>query len=136
MFRLALIRISSTCGAKRSMTRRTIGFPCSRTSPLSMLPMRRPCPPARTSPVMRITESCSGIAEEPLGTGEQQIVLAGGAPDHGHADLLRDLVTHLCQPRARDEKWNLHLRCLDHHLRGEPSRGVEDLVAALAAIEP
>src|SRR5712691_6124418 len=43
--------ISSTWGAKRSITHCTIGLPCSSCRPLSTLPMRRPWPPARTMPL-------------------------------------------------------------------------------------
>src|SRR5215831_2219748 len=99
--------------------------------------MRRPRPPARTSPVMpRAAEATSAIALESLVAGEQEVMLAGRAADHGHADLLRDLVAHLRQTRARDEERDLHLRRLDHHLGGEAPGGVEDLVAALDAVEP
>src|SRR5258708_35664169 len=98
--------------------------------------MRRAVLTAGTMPGMRAVEGCSGFASEPFGTGEQQVVLYSRSGDHGHADFLRDLVTHLRQARARDEERDFHLRRLDHHLRGEPSRGVEELVAALDAIEP
>ena len=61
---------------------------------------------------------------------------AAGAAKHGEADLFRDLVPHLRQARARDEKRDAHLRALDHHLRGEPAGGVEKLVGAVDRIEP
>ena len=49
---------------------------------------------------------------------------------------LRDFEAHLCQSRARNEEWNSHLRSLDHHLRRQAAGRVEDLVAAVKAVEP
>src|ERR1700740_19533 len=46
--------ISSTWGVKRAITHCTIGLPCSSCRPLSTLPMRRPRPPARTTPLPRL----------------------------------------------------------------------------------
>ena len=58
------------------------------------------------------------------------------APDHGHADLLCDLVAHLRKTRTGNEKRHAHLRGFDHHFAGQSSRGVENFVAAVDAIEP
>ena len=103
--------------------------------------MRRPWPPASTMPVtsaracrrgMRADASASAIgrrARKRSRAGEQQVVLVGRAADHRDADLLRDLVAHLRQARARDQERDAHLRRLDHHLRGQPAGRVEDLVA-------
>src|SRR5690349_5885134 len=112
--------------------------------PLSTPPMRLPLPPARMSPVTEETTSAAlrhhrrrDDLPETVLPGEEKVVLAAGrAPDHGDADLVRDLVAHLGEARARDEEGNLHLRRLDHHLRGEPAGGVEDLVRAVDAVEP
>src|SRR6185436_19643945 len=67
---------------------------------------------------------------ETLDAREQEVMLVHRAADHREPHLLLDLVAHLGQPRARDEERDLHLRRLDHHLRGEPAGGVEDLVSA------
>ena len=75
-------------------------------------------------------------ANEAFSAGEQQIMLAGRAPDHRHPDLLRDLEAHLRQAGARNEKRNRHLRRLDHHFGREAARRVEDLVATFDPIEP
>jgi hypothetical protein len=66
----------------------------------------------------------------------KQVVLALGAADHRHAELAGDLPAHLGQARARDEEGDAHLRRLDHHLRGQPAGGVENLVAAVEAVQP
>ena len=63
-------------------------------------------------------------------------MLAGGAADHGDADLLRDLEAHLRESRSRDQERNAHLRRLDDHFRGQSTGRVEDLVAAVNAVEP
>jgi hypothetical protein len=76
------------------------------------------------------------VAAKPVGAGEQQEMPVRCAPDHRHADLLRDLVTHLRQARARHEERDAHLRGLDHHLGSKAPRGVENLVVAFAAVEP
>src|SRR5258705_2836680 len=52
--RLALTRSSSTCGARRSTACATIGFPRKGCRPLSTPPMRLPCPPASTTPVILV----------------------------------------------------------------------------------
>src|SRR5581483_4557697 len=56
---------------------------------------------------------------KPLAPGEEQVVLVARAADHGEPDLLRDLVSHLGEPRARYQERNAHLRGLDHHLGRE-----------------
>src|SRR5206468_11417652 len=104
------MRISSTCGEKRSITWRTIGCSPSRIKPLSTLPILRPWPPARINPVIPgeggmapERERCcdSNVGSKALGAGEQQEVLSRGAANHGHADLLRDVVSHLREARPQ-----------------------------------
>src|SRR5579864_4632686 len=142
MFWLALMISVCTCGARRSTTCATSGRPPSSTNPLSTLPIRRPWPPASTIPVMSARESvirgpdASFVAAESRRTGEQQVMAIGRAADHRHADLLRNLVAHLRESRARHEKRDAHLRGLDHHLGREAPRRVEDLVVAFLTVEP
>src|SRR5471032_699896 len=46
------MRSSPTCGASRSIACATMGLPRNGCSPLSTPPMRLPCPPASTTPVV------------------------------------------------------------------------------------
>src|SRR5918997_69851 len=116
-----------------------MGFPRSAFRPLSTPPMRRPRPPASTTPVIRsvrftpdagvtLREHCRTDGfDEALFAREKQVVLVYRAADHRDADACGDLVTHLREPRARDEKRDLHLRGLDHHLGRETAGCVKDL---------
>src|SRR5713226_4690621 len=107
--------------------------------------MRLPLPPARINPVteestarppLRHHRRRDGLPEAVL-AGEEQIALAArGAADHGDAELRGDLVAYFGENRAGNEEGDLHLRGLDHHLRGEAPGGVEDLVRAVHAVEP
>src|SRR5437867_3476541 len=81
-------------------------------------------------------QAALAIGPKALLARKQQEMLVACAADHGDADLLRDLVTHLSQSGARDQELDTHLRSLDHHLGSEPARGIENLVAAVDAIEP
>src|SRR5688572_10556864 len=130
---------SSTCGAKRSIAHATMGFSLRRLSPLSTPPMRRPRPPARTTPVtptLREHRRTDGGFEEALLSREEQVVLVDRAAEHGDADLRCDAVAHLGESRARDEERDLHLRGLDHHFGGEAPGRVEDLVGPGDVVEP
>src|SRR5437016_4657060 len=128
------MRSSSTCGPRRSIACWTMGLPRNGCSPLSTPPMRLPWPPARMTPVTSIGNLA--LAHEAVLAGEEEVALVDRATDHGDADLARDLVAHLREARARHEHRDSHLRRLDHHLRGEPAGGVEDLVAPVDAFEP
>src|SRR6267143_5687305 len=123
--------------------------------------MRLPLPPARINPVtedsmpsslgkllnrstrwhawrrpLRHQRRRDGLPEAVL-AGEEQVVLAARrAADHGDAELRRDLVAHFGEARAGYEEGNLHLRGFDHHLGGEASGRIEDLVRAVHAVEP
>ncbi len=59
-----------------------------------------------------------------------------GAGNHGDAELTGQIQPHLGDAGARQQHRNAHLRHLDHHLRGEPPCGVEDLVVASLAAHP
>src|SRR5262249_30517259 len=54
--------------------------------------------------------------------------LAAGAANQRQIRLACKLDTPGGETRARDENRYAHSYCLDHHFRGEPSGGVEDLV--------
>src|SRR5437588_10277726 len=155
---------SPTCGVKRRSTCAMRGRSSGGTSPLSTPPIRRPWPPANTMPVISaraMDVSAEGpprganctpsggsaaatpqawgsimLRQKPFAAGEHEIALIRRATDHRHADFLRDLVSHLRETRARHEKRDAHLRRLDHHLGREAARRVENLVAAVDAIEP
>src|SRR5262245_54450335 len=106
--------------------------------------MRLPLPPARMSPVTEATTPAplrhhrrrDALPEAVLPREEKVVLSARGTPDHGDAELVRDLVAHPGKARARDEEGDLHLRGLDHHFRGQSARGVEDLVRAFDTVEP
>src|SRR3989337_4218926 len=93
-------------------------------------------PGAKYSSIIALLLLCVGrglrrLAQQPLVPGEGEGVPAAHAAEHGDADLLRDLVAHLREARARDQERNAHLRALDHHLAGQPPGGVEHLVRAV-----
>ena len=112
------------------------GLAANSTQPLSTPPMRRPCPPASTSPQISAFTMACRLRSEPLRPVKSRKCLPDRAADHRQADSASDLAPHLRQARAGHQERYPHLRGLDHHLRREPARRVEDLVAAVDAIEP
>src|SRR5262245_7558766 len=158
---LALSTSALTCGASRSITCSSMDLPSSANRPLSPPPMRRDCPPAKRTPVTGvfiIARSTSldglgntslarmpailvadlgqvGVEHNALRPGERHEALAACPSDQGQAGPLRQLDAPGGETRARDEHGNAHLDRLDHHLGGEASGGVENLVLGLNFVE-
>src|SRR6185437_728455 len=60
--------------------------------------------------------------------------LSARAPDQREPHLPRQVDAPGGEARARDENGNPHPHRLDHHLGGETSGGVEDLVGGIDAV--
>ena len=56
--------------------------------------------------------------------------------DHHHAEVLRQLQSHVRDARARQQHRDTHVRRLHDDLGGEPAGGVEDLVVTDDAVQP
>src|SRR5262245_41188457 len=128
------------------MTRSRIATPPISISALSPPPMRRASPPARTRPRVRgHSIVMHGSLAPVLGAflfhvGEVLIehdaalasqrdkTLAACSPDQGEVGFTRKLHAPGGETRARDQNRNAHAHALDHHLGGETSGGVENLV--------
>src|SRR3954453_10569788 len=140
---LALSTKPLTCGVSRASARcKMVSFPM-RISALSPPPMRRARPPARTRPwvsiVMRralapvlaalVLDVAQVLVEhDAVLTRQRDEALAARAADQRQPRLAGKLDAPGREARARDEDRNAHAHRLDHHLRGETSGGVEDLV--------
>src|SRR5215470_16737105 len=68
------------------------------------------------------------IEDDALFAGERNEAFAAGAANQSQVRLARKLDTPGGEPGARDENGYAHPYRFDHHLGGEPSGGVEDLI--------
>src|SRR5262245_13689700 len=146
---LALMINAAHCGLMRASTRsRMVSLPMRRRA-LSPPPMRRARPPASTTPagsviVHRSLAPVLGallldvtqvlIEDDAVLPGERDEALAAGAADEGEIGLPRKLDAPGGESGARNQDGNAHAHRLDHHLRGEASGGVEDLVVRAHAV--
>src|SRR6266851_1155570 len=152
------LRISpSHCGFRRAMTRARMVRPPIWRIGLSPPPIRRARPPASSTPGVRGIASLVTVAALALVTrgflfDERQILivddallarqrdesLSPRAPDQGQPDLPRQVDAPRRKARTRDQNGNSHPHRLDDHLRGQSSRGVENLVGGIdtVAIDP
>ena len=69
-----------------------------------------------------------GIACQSFLSGEAHKPLSAHAPDQRQPNLTRDLNPPGREPGSGGQRGYAHHRGLDHHLRGQPARGVEQLV--------
>src|SRR5947207_3353079 len=152
------LRISpSHCGARRAITRSRMVRPAIWRIGLSPPPIRRARPPASRTPgifdaPLRATSVVTRFAlalvargflldivehlveHDALLPGQRNEALAAGAADQGQPDLPRQLDAPGGEARARDENGDAHPHRLDHHLGGQPSRRVHDLVAGIDVV--
>src|SRR6202171_4863833 len=147
------LRISpSHCGFRRAMTRSRMVRPPMRRIGLSPPPIRRASPPAsNTAGVFGnslVTVAALALVTRGFLVDERQVLVVDDAllarqrdeafspraPDQGQPDLPRQVDAPRRKARTRDQNRNSHPHRLDDHLRGQPSRGVENLVGAIDAV--
>src|SRR3546814_12758964 len=80
---------------------------------------------------MRISDWSSDVCSSDL----RDEAAALGAADQREARLLRQRDAPGGEAGARYQDGNAHLHRLDHHLRGQPPGGVEDLVVGRDAVQ-
>src|SRR5690349_6208459 len=74
------------------------------------------------------------VVDDALFAREDDEALAAGAADQRQSDLAREIDAPGGEAGARHQDRNAHANRLDHHLRGEAPRGVEDLVGSIDAV--
>src|SRR5262245_18767416 len=146
----------SHCGASRAITRSRMVLPAMVRIGLSPPPIRRASPPASSTPGMSgaplgvagapfaIASVVTALAlalvprgfffdvivvlfvDDALFARQRNEALSARAPDQRQPDLASEVDTPRREARARDENGDSHSHRLDHHLGGEPSRGVEN----------
>src|SRR5215207_7426078 len=151
---LALRMRPSHWGFSRAITRSRMVRPAMVRIGLSPPPIRRARPPASSTPGILTVPVASVIAfalalvprryfldiievlveHDPLLPRQRDEAFSPRAADQCQPDLPRQLDAPRGEARARDENGNAHPHRLDHHLRGEPARGVEDLVGGIDAV--
>src|ERR1700722_7101853 len=146
-------RISpSHCGSRRAITRSRMVRPAIWRIGLSPPPMRRARPPASNTPGVGGTSVFTAFAlslmpcgflfdvfqvlvvDDALLTRQRDESLAARASDQCQSNLPRKINAPSGETRARNEDRNAHPYRLDDHLRGEPSRGVKDLVSRIDVV--
>src|SRR5216683_3311200 len=147
------LRISpSHCGFRRAMTRSRMVRPPIRRIGLSPPPIRRARPPASNTPgvagasivtlgalalVSRGFLFDKGevlVVDDPLLARQRDEPFSPRAPDQRQSDLPRQIDAPGGETGARNQDRNSHPHRLDHHLGGQPSRGVENLVGGIDAV--
>src|SRR5689334_4806635 len=154
---LALMISPSHCGARRAITRSRMVRPAISRIGLSPPPIRRARPPASSTPgifeappraVSVVTRFALAlvargflldivevlVVDEALLSGQCDEALSARAADQREADLPCELDAPGGEAGARDQNWDSHPHRLDHHLRGQPPRGVHDLVGGIDAV--
>src|SRR5437879_8793434 len=119
---------------------------------LSPPPIRRARPPASNTPgvagISVVTfaalalvtrrfffdESKVLIVDDALLARQRDEPLSPRAPDQRQSNLARQIDAPRRKARTRNQDRNSHPHRLDHHLGGEPSRGVENLVGGIDAV--
>src|SRR5512140_2356010 len=149
----------SHCGFSRAMTRARIVRPPIVRIGLSPPPIRRPRPPASSIPgVAGASLDVAGyslvtvgalalvtrgffldvgevlIVNDALLARERDEALSAGAADQRQSDLPRQVDAPCRKARARNQDRDSHPHRLDHHLGGQPSGGVEDLVGGIDVV--
>src|SRR5882724_10099229 len=149
---LALRMSRSHCGFSRAMTRaRMVRPPISRIG-LSPPPMRRASPPASSTPGVAgnsvVTVAAFALVARGFLFDESQILIVDDAllarqcdeafsprtPDQGQSDLPRQIDAPGGETRTGNQYRNPHPHRLDHHLGGQPTGGVENLVGGIDAV--
>src|SRR5712671_5649450 len=156
---LALRMSPSHCGFSRAMTRaRMLRPPISRIG-LSPPPMRRASPPASSTPGVAgasfdvagnsvVTVAAFALVARGFLFDESQILIVDDAllarqcdeafsprpPNQRQSDLPRQIDAPGGETRTGNQYWNPHPHRLDHHLGGQPSGGVENLVGGIDAV--
>src|SRR6266852_5373724 len=147
------LRISpSHCGFNRAITRSRMVRPPIWRIGLSPPPIRRARPPASNTPgvaggsvvtfaafalVTRglfFDESKVLVVDDALLARQRDEAFSPRAPDQPQSDLPRQIDTPGGKSRPRNQDRNSHPHRLDHHLGGQPSGGVENLVGGIDAV--
>src|SRR5579871_3922999 len=150
---LALRMRPSHCGSRRAITRSRMVRPAMVRIGLSPPPILRASPPASRMPGMppgSVVIATLALALVPRGflldivevlvvddtlfARQRDEALAARAPDESEPDLAGEIDAPGRKARARDQDRNPHPHRLDDHFRGEPARGVEDLVRGIDAV--
>src|SRR5258705_8286769 len=161
---LALRMSPSHCGSSRAMTRSRMVRPPIWRIGLSPPPIRRARPPASSTPgisgasldvagasfdvALIVTFAAFAfvtrgflfderqvlIVNDALLTGQCDESLSPRATDQRQSNLPRQIDAPRRKARTRDQDGNSHPHRLDHHLRRQPSRGVENLVGRIDAV--
>src|SRR4051812_47151148 len=138
-----------TCGVSRASARcKMLSLP-TRISALSPPPMRRASPPARTRPnvsvvmhrrlapvlaALLLDVSEVLVEHDAVLAGERNEAFSPCAADEREPGLACKLHAPGGEARPRHQDRDAHAHGLDHHLGGEPARGVEDLVVRRNAV--
>src|SRR3984957_510635 len=148
----ALRMSPSHCGSSRAITRSRMVRPAIWRIGLSPPPIRRARPPASSTPgvggisvftVFALAFMPGGffldkskvlVVDDPLFTRQRDESFAARAPDQRQSDLSRQIDAPSGEPRTRNQNRNTHPYRFDDHLGGQPSRGVENLVAGIDAV--
>src|SRR4051812_49161576 len=148
---LALRMSPSHCAASRAMTRSRMVRPPMLRIGLSPPPIRRASPPASRTPgvagisviPLALAHMASGflcdiieilVVNDALLAGQRNEPFSPCPSDQRQADLPREVDAPRRKSRTRDQDRNPHPDGLDHHLGGEPSGGVEDLVGGIHVV--
>src|ERR1700737_4566188 len=153
---LALRMSPLHCGLSRAITRSRIVRPPIWRIGLSPPPIRRARPPASKTPgaagnsvvtvgalalVTRgflFDEGEVLIVDDAVLARQRDEAFSPRAPDQRQSDLPRQIDAPGGETRARNQDRNSHPHRLDHHFRGQPAGGVENLVGGIdtVAIQP
>src|SRR4051794_28301123 len=139
-------------GDRRAITRSRMVRPPMVRIGLSPPPIRRARPPASSTPcvVGKLVVTTFTLAlvlgrffldvsevlvvDDALCPRQRDEPFAAGAADQRQAHLPGEIDTPGGEAGARHQDRNSHADSLDHHLRGEPSGGIKDLVGCIDAV--